>query len=169
MNSMQSVNTPDDRQHRAGAQDLFEGRYEPSPVPRVRDQVALYEATGGAEGNTLEDRPVVILTTLGMQSRKVRKNPIMRIEDNGIYVAVASVGGAPKNPAWYGNLIAHPDVLVQDGAVVLHLRAREVSGTDKQRWWVVAERFWPYYPQYRERAAAASREIPLVLLEPITR
>jgi deazaflavin-dependent oxidoreductase (nitroreductase family) len=165
--SRKNVNTADDRQHRAGAQDLLEGEYEPSPVPRVRDQVALYEATGGTEGNTLEDRPVVILTTLGTKSRKVRKNPIMRIEDNGIYVAVASAGGAPKNPAWYANLVTHPDVLVQDGATVLHLRAREVSGTDKQHWWEVAERFWPYYPQYRERAA--DREIPVVLLEPIAR
>ncbi|HEY2044084.1 MAG TPA: nitroreductase family deazaflavin-dependent oxidoreductase [Jatrophihabitans sp.] len=151
----------------AAAQDLFDGEYEPSPAPRIRDQVARYEATGGTEGNTLEDRPVVILTTIGAKSGKVRKNPIMRIEDNGSYVAVASAGGAPKNPSWYANLIAHPDVLVQDGGEVIQLRARELSGTEKQHWWPVAEHFWPHYPEYRQRAAG--REIPLVLLEPITR
>jgi deazaflavin-dependent oxidoreductase (nitroreductase family) len=145
--------------------DLFDSEYEPSPVPRVRDQVALYEATGGTDGNTLEGRRVVILTSIGAKSAKVRKNPIMRVEDDGIYVAVASAGGAPKNPSWYGNLIAHPDVLVQDGSNVLHLRAREVFGQEKQRWWLVAERFWPHYPEYRQ---AAGREIPMLLLEPPT-
>jgi deazaflavin-dependent oxidoreductase (nitroreductase family) len=151
----------------AGAQDLFDNEYEPSPVPRIRDQVARYEASDGTEGNTLEDRPVVILTTIGSKSGKVRKNPIMRIEDNGSYVAAASAGGAPKNPSWYANLIAHPDVLVQDGGEVIRLRARELFGAEKQHWWPVAERFWPHYPEYRERAAG--REIPLVLLEPIAR
>jgi deazaflavin-dependent oxidoreductase (nitroreductase family) len=149
----------------SGGHNLFDGEYEPSPVPRIRDQVALFEATDGTEGNTLEDRPVVILTTVGAKSVKVRKNPVMRIEDNGIYVAVASAGGASKNPSWYANLIAHPDVLVQDGSDVTRLRAREVLGTEKQHWWVVAERFWPHYPEYRR--LAAGREIPLVLLEPI--
>jgi deazaflavin-dependent oxidoreductase (nitroreductase family) len=145
--------------------DCFTGEYEPSPVPRIRDQVARYEASDGTEGNTLEDRPVVILTTIGAKSGKVRKNPIMRIEDNGSYIAVASAAGAPKNPSWYGNLIAHPNVLIQDGGAVLHLRAREVFGTEKQYRWVVAERFWPHYPEYRH--LAAGREIPLVVLEPI--
>jgi F420H(2)-dependent quinone reductase len=151
----------------ARSHDLFDGEYEPSPVPRIREQVALYEVTDGAEGNTLEDRPVVILTTVGAKSGKVRKNPVMRIEDNGVYVAVASAAGAPQDPSWYGNLIAHPDVLVQDGGTVLYLRAREVFATEKQHWWVVAERFWPHYPEYRERAAG--REIPLILLEPTAR
>jgi deazaflavin-dependent oxidoreductase (nitroreductase family) len=146
---------------------LLDGEYKPSPVPRIRDQVALFQATDGTQGNTLEDRPVVILTTIGARSGKVRKNPIMRIEDNGIHVAVTSAGGAPENPSWYGNLIAHPDVLVQDGRAVLHLRARELFGTEKQRWWPVAEHFWPHYPEYRQRAAG--REIPLILLEPIAR
>jgi len=90
-------------------------------VPRIREQVALYEATDGTQGNTLEDRPVVILTTVGAKSGKVRKNPVIRIEDHGIYVAVASAAGAPNNPAWYGNLTTHPDVLLQDGVVVLPL------------------------------------------------
>jgi deazaflavin-dependent oxidoreductase (nitroreductase family) len=150
-----------------GTQNQFDGEYEPSPVPRIRDQVALYEATQGAEGSTLDDRPVVILTTIGAKSGKVRKNPIMRIEDNGIYVATASAAGAPKNPSWYRNVIAYPDVLVQDGADLLHLQAREVFGTERQQWWDVAERFWPHYPEFRERAAG--REIPLILLEPMVR
>jgi deazaflavin-dependent oxidoreductase (nitroreductase family) len=147
--------------------DLFAGEYEPSPVSRVRDQVALYEATAGTQGNTLEDRPVVILTTIGSKSGKVRKNPVMRIENNGTYIAVASAQGAPENPSWYGNLITYPDVLIQDGDAVLHLRAREVFGAEKQHWWAVAETFWPHYPEYRQRAAG--REIPLILLEPIAR
>jgi deazaflavin-dependent oxidoreductase (nitroreductase family) len=149
----------------AGAADPFNGEYEPSPVPRIRDQVALYEASKGTEGNTLEDRPVVILTTIGAKSGKVRRNPIMRIGDNGSYLAVASAAGAPENPSWYANLIAHPDVLIQDGGAVIQLRARELFGAEKQHWWVVAETFWPHYPEYRQRAAG--REIPLVLLEPI--
>jgi deazaflavin-dependent oxidoreductase (nitroreductase family) len=136
-------------------------------VPRIREQVALYEATDGTDGNTLEGRPVVILTSFGAKSGNVRKNPIMRVVDNGIYVAVASAGGAPTNPSWYGNLVAHPDVLVQDGSDVLHLRAREVFGAEKQQRWAVAERFWPHYPEYRQRAAG--REIPLLLLEPPAR
>jgi deazaflavin-dependent oxidoreductase (nitroreductase family) len=143
--------------------DLFDGEYEPSPVPRVREQVALYEATDGAEGNTLEDRPVVLLTSIGAKSGKVRKIPIMRVVDNGIYVAIASAAGAPKNPSWDGNLIAHPDALIQDGSDVLHLRARQVFGPEKQRWWAVAETFWPHCPEYQQRAA--DRDIPLLLLE----
>jgi F420H(2)-dependent quinone reductase len=144
--------------------ECFDREYEPSPIARIRDQVALFEATDGTQGNTLENRPVVILTSIGAKSGKLRKNPIMRVVDNGIYVAVASAAGAPTNPSWYRNLIAHPDVLIQDGAGVHHLRAREVSGAEKQRWWAVAESFWPYYPEYRR--LAAGREIPLLLLEP---
>jgi hypothetical protein len=96
----------------SAARDCFTGGYEPSPVPRIRDQVALYEATNGTQGNTLEDRPVVILTSIGAESGTVRKNPIRRIKDKDTYVAVASAGGAPKNPSWYSNIVAHPDVLI---------------------------------------------------------
>jgi len=149
----------------SGAQELFDGEYEPSPIERIRNQVALYESTQGTQGNTLEGRPVVILTTIGSKSRKIRKNPIMRIQEDGIYVAVASAAGSPKNPSWYGNLLVHPELRLQDGSEIHRLRAREVFGEEKQRWWQVAERFWPHYPEYRERAAG--REIPLILLEPI--
>ena len=139
--------------------------YQPSPQVRIRDQVALYEATDGREGGTLEDKPVVILTTVGATTGNVRKNPVMRIKDGDTYAAVASAAGAPTNPAWYRNLIAHPEVRLQDGAATYEVRAREVFGAEKAHWWEIAERFWPYFPDYR--AKAAGREIPIMLLEPI--
>jgi deazaflavin-dependent oxidoreductase (nitroreductase family) len=145
-------------------QAWWNGEYEPSPDEGVRHQVASYEASKGREGNLLEGRPVVILTTLGAQSHKVRKNPIMRIVEDGTYVAVASAAGAPRNPSWYTNLRAHPEVLLQDGSAVHVLRAREVFGEEKRAWWQVAERFWPHYPEYRQRARG--RDIPVILLEP---
>ena len=147
-------------------QKWWSGEYEPSPDKGIRSQVALYEATNGREGNLLEGRPVVILTTLGAQSQKVRKNPIMRIVEGGTYVAVASAAGAPRNPSWYNNLHTHPEVLVQDGSTVNVLRAREVLGEEKRSWWQVAERFWPHFPEYRQRAAG--RDIPVILLEPVS-
>ena len=137
--------------------------YAPSSSERVRDQVALYEATGGREGGTLEGRPVVILTMTGAKSGKIRKTPVMRIESDGTYVAVASAAGAPGNPAWYYNLIAHPDVRLQDGTEVRFLRAREVFGQEKTEAWKLAESRWPHFPEYR---AKAGREIPILLLEP---
>ena len=138
--------------------------YEPSPSDRVRDQVALYEATDGREGGTLEGRPVVILTTTGAKTGNIRKNSVMRIKEGNTYVAVASAAGATSHPSWYRNLIAHPQVLLQDGATVYQLRAREARGEDKAHWWEVAERFWPHFPEYR--AKAGGRDIPVMLLEP---
>jgi F420H(2)-dependent quinone reductase len=138
--------------------------YQPSPSDRVREQVALYEATDGREGGTLEDRPVVILTTTGAKTGNIRKNPVMRIKEGDTYVAVASAAGATSHPSWYRNLIAHPDVLLQDGATVHRVRAREADGEEKAHWWRVAETFWPHFPEYREKAGA--REIPVMLLEP---
>ena len=139
--------------------------YRPSPSDRVREQVALYEATDGREGNTLEGRPVVILTTIGTKTGSIRKNPVMRIKERDTYVAIASNAGATSHPSWYRNLIAHPEVSLQDGATVHQLRARQVHGEDQVRWWRVAESFWPYFPEYRAKAGA--REIPVMLLEPI--
>jgi deazaflavin-dependent oxidoreductase (nitroreductase family) len=140
------------------------GEYVPSPDERVRTQVADYEATDGAEGGTLEGEPVVILTSLGAKSGKVRKNPVMRIVEGDRYVAVASAGGAPQNPSWYANLVAHPVVHVQDGADIRELRAREVTGDEKAHYWTIAESFWPHFPEYRQRAG---REIPVLVLEPV--
>lgn len=145
--------------------DLAAERYLPSSSERVRDQVARYEATDGREGGTLEGRPVVILTMTGAASGKIRKTPVMRIERHGTYVAVASAAGAPSNPAWYHNLIANPDVRLQDGAQVHRLRAREVFGDEKAEAWKLAESRWPHFPEYR---AKAGREIPILLLEPVT-
>lgn len=139
--------------------------YVPSPSDRIREQVALYEATGGPQGGTLEGRPVVILTTTGAKTGKVRKNPVMRIKEGDTYVAVASAAGATSHPSWYRNLIAHPQVLLQDGATVYQLRARETRDEEKVHWWEVAERFWPHFPEYR--AKAGGRDIPVMLLEPI--
>src|ERR1700733_8481389 len=118
----------------------LDGQYVPSPSERVRKQVADYEASGGVEGATLEGRPVVILTSVGAKSGKVRKNPVMRIVDGDRYVAVASFGGAAENPSWYANLVTHPRVRLQDGASVKEFAAREVSGDEKRYYWAVAER-----------------------------
>ena len=106
------------------------GEYEPSPSERVRRQVELYEATNGAEGGTQNGKPVIVLTSQGAKSGKIRKIPLMRIEHNGVYAVVASYAGAPKNPFWYYNLVANPLVELQDGAVKQDMRAREVFGEE---------------------------------------
>lgn len=138
--------------------------YEASPNEQVRDQVALFEATDGRQGGTLEGKPVVILTTIGAKSGSIRKNPVMRIKEGDVYVAVASNAGAVKHPAWYRNVVNHPDISLQDGATVHLVRAIEVHGEEKARWWEIAERDWPHFPEYR--ASAGDREIPILLLEP---
>src|SRR6478609_10950900 len=108
-----------------------EGEYEPSPEKRVRDQVALYESSGGTEGGTLRGRPVIILTSRGAKSGKVRKTALMRVEHDGEYAVVASQGGAPKHPTWYYNLKKNPHVELQDGATKRDYTARELSGPEK--------------------------------------
>jgi deazaflavin-dependent oxidoreductase (nitroreductase family) len=141
------------------------GRYVPGPSERVRPQVADHEARAGLEDATLEGRPVVILTSVGAKSGKVRKNPVMRIVDGDRHVSVASAGGSPTNPSPYANLVAHPTVRLQDGATVREFRAREVSGEDKRYDWLVAARLWPHIPEYRR--LAGGRDIPIMVLEPI--
>ena len=138
--------------------------YVPSPSERVRDQVAAYEASGGAEGGLLNGLPVVILTTTGAQSGKIRKNPVMRVEKDGTYAAIASYAGNPSNPQWYYNLLAHPEAELQDGPAVRRVRARELDGTEKQAWWDVADALNPVYARYR---SAAGRDIPILALEPV--
>jgi deazaflavin-dependent oxidoreductase (nitroreductase family) len=120
-------------------------QYLPSPSERVQDQVARYEATDGREGGTLEGRPVVVLTMTGAVTGKIRKTPVMRIERDGVYVAVASAAGAPRHPAWYYNLIANSEVRLRDGAQVHQLRAREVFGREKAEIWQLAESRWPHF------------------------
>jgi F420H(2)-dependent quinone reductase len=108
---------------------------------------------------------VVILTTIGAKTGNIRKKPVMRLKDGDTYVAVASNGGAASNPSWYRNLSAHPEVSLQDGATVYRLRAREVRGEEKARWWLVAERDWSRFAEFP--AKASDREIPVVVLEPM--
>src|ERR1700730_7176125 len=143
----------------------LDGEYVPSPTESVRTQVAEYEASGGIEGGTLEGRPVVILTSVGAKSGKVRKNPVMRIVDGDRYVAVASAGGSPTNPSWYTNLVVHPRVRLQDGASVKEFAAREVTGDEKRYYWTVAERFWPHFPENAQRSGG--RDIPIMVLESV--
>jgi F420H(2)-dependent quinone reductase len=139
------------------------GTYEPSPDKRSREQVELYERSGGAEGNTLRGKPVIILTTKGAKSGLVRKTPLMRVEHDGRYAVVASQGGAPKHPVWYYNLVADPHVELQDGPVPQDMTAREVTGEEKAQWWERAVAAWPDYAAYQERT---DREIPVFVLEP---
>jgi deazaflavin-dependent oxidoreductase (nitroreductase family) len=142
---------------------MITDEYEPSPSARVRDQVALYEATDGREGGTLEGKPVIIVSHRGVRTGKIRKTPLMRIEYDGTYIVAASAGGAPDHPRWYSNVVANPIVQVQDGPVVRRMRAREVTGSEKTALWSVADAAWPPFPSYR--ATAAPREIPLLVLE----
>jgi deazaflavin-dependent oxidoreductase (nitroreductase family) len=143
----------------------LEGEYEPSPQKWVRDQVELYERTGGREGNTLRDRglPIVLFTTRGAATGKVRKNPLMRVEHDGAYAMVASQGGAPKHPSWYYNLQKNPDqVTVQDGPESWDGVAREVTGEEKRIWWERAVAAYPDYADYQEKT---DREIPVFVVE----
>ncbi|HET6615288.1 MAG TPA: nitroreductase family deazaflavin-dependent oxidoreductase [Dehalococcoidia bacterium] len=141
-----------------------EGQYIPSTLQFAADQVALYESTNGAEGNTLRDVPVIILTTRGAKTGAIRKSPLMRVEHGGKYAVVASMGGAPKHPLWYHNLIANPDdVKLQDGATVYNMRVRELTGDEKAEWWARATEVWPDYDAYQART---ERVIPILLLEP---
>ncbi len=139
--------------------------YEPSPIGWVREQVQLYESSGGTQGTTLRDTglPVVIVTTRGVKSGKVRKVPLMRVEHDGSYAAVASQGGAPANPNWYANVRADPRVRVQDGTKVFDMVARELSGEERAMWWEHAVAAFPPYAHYQERT---ERVIPVFVLEP---
>jgi F420H(2)-dependent quinone reductase len=139
------------------------GEYIPSPSERVRDQVARYEATGGADGGEQDGLPVVILTTTGARSGAQCKTPIMRVERDGVYAAIASYAGNPHHPQWYYNLVAHPEAELRDGTQVRRVRARELSGAEKRRWWDLADALSPNYARYR---ASARREIPVLALDP---
>jgi F420H(2)-dependent quinone reductase len=139
------------------------GEYEPSPSRWVRDQVELYESSGGTKGTTMRGLPVIVITSRGARSGKVRKTPVMRVERDGKYAAVASQGGAPKHPVWYFNLVAHPDVEVQDGTVEQDMTARELTGAEKAVWWERAVAAFPNYADYQRKT---DREIPVFLLEP---
>ncbi|MET7336763.1 nitroreductase family deazaflavin-dependent oxidoreductase [Nonomuraea sp. NPDC005650] len=142
------------------------GEYEASPTQWVREQVELYESSGGTRGTTLRDTgwAVVLLTTLGVKSGKIRKTPLMRVEHDGRYAVVASLGGAPKHPVWYFNLQAHPLAELQDGPAKQDMKAREVTGAEKAEWWERAVAAYPPYADYQEKT---DREIPVFVLEPV--
>ncbi|HEY8620400.1 MAG TPA: nitroreductase family deazaflavin-dependent oxidoreductase [Dermatophilaceae bacterium] len=139
------------------------GEYEPSPSQWVRDQVQEYEGSGGTSGTTMRDMPVIIVTTRGAKSGKLRKVPLMRVEHDGEYAAVASMGGAAKNPVWYFNLVADPQVEVRDGTVVQTMMAREVTGEEKAIWW---KRCVAAFPDYADYQARTERSIPVFVLTP---
>ena len=153
----------------------LKGEYEPSEAQFVRDQVELYESSGGTQGTTLSvlvardederfrDLPVVILTTLGAKSGKIRKTPVMRVENDGVYAVVASMAGAPKHPVWNHNAVADPRVELQDGTVRQDMLAREVTGEEKSVWWARAVEAFPDYAEYQKNT---TREIPVLVLEP---
>jgi len=144
------------------------GEYAPSTAEWVRDQVEAFEASGGTAANTLgdSDYPIVVITNRGAKSGKIRKTPVMRVEKDGRYLAVASLGGGPKDPLWMQNLIVNPEVSVQDATRTGTFRARQLHGAEYEEWYAEAERQWPTYTEYKERAAGFDRVIPVFLLEP---
>jgi len=141
----------------------LQGEYIPSRAQWVRDQVEAYEASGGKKANTLRDTglPVIIVTMRGNKSGSIRKIALMRVEHDGEYALVGSMGGAPKNPVWYYNLIAHPDeVEIQDGPEPFPVRVREITGDEKAVWW---ERAVAAFPPYADYQAKTDRQIPVLI------
>jgi deazaflavin-dependent oxidoreductase (nitroreductase family) len=141
------------------------GEYVPSSQQWVRDQVAAYEASGGAEANILPHTgdPIIVITSVGAKSGNLRKNPVMRVEKDGLYVAIASKGGAPDDPSWADNFRAHAGIDVQDGPEALSYTARELAGDERTQWWEYAVAAWPTYASYQQKT---DRQIPVFLLEP---
>jgi F420H(2)-dependent quinone reductase len=139
------------------------GEYAPSTSAWARKQAELYEATNGEEGGDLRGRPVIVLTSVGAKTGKLRKTALMRVEHEGTYAVVASLGGAPKNPVWYHNLKKNPHVELQDGPTKRDYTAREVTGNEKVIWWKRAVVTWPDYAKYQTKT---DRQIPVFVLEP---
>ena len=140
------------------------GEYEPSAFDFSRDQVERYERTGGAEGGDNQGKPVIVLTSVGAKSGKLRKTPLMRVEHDGEYAVVASLGGAPKHPVWYYNLAANPHVELQDGPVKKDYQAREIHGAEYAAWLERAIEAWPDYAEYQKKT---TRTMPIFVLTPI--
>ena len=144
----------------------IEGNYVPSALDWVRDQIETYERTGGREAATLRDTgiPIIVVTMKGHKSGNVRKIALMRVEHDGEYALVASMGGAPTNPGWYSNLVAAPDdVWIQDGPEPFRVHVREVTGDEKQEWWDRAVAVFPNYAAYQDRT---ERVIPVLIASP---
>ena len=139
------------------------GIYEPSRSEWVRDQVALFESSGGRQGNTeVLGKTIVVVTSVGAKTGRLRKNPVVRVEHEGRYALVASAAGASSHPAWYHNLLAHPHVELQDGPVKREMAARLLTGEEREEWWARAVELFPNYGKY---ATATTRVIPVFLLE----
>lgn len=141
------------------------GEYEPSPSQWVREHVEEFERSGGTSANTMHGLPIIVLTSKGAKTGNVRKTPLMRVEHNGDYAVVASLGGAPKHPVWYYNLKAEPLVELQDGADKRDYLAREVEGEERERWWQRAVEAFPQYAEYQRKT---DRPIPVFVLEPVS-
>ncbi|WP_353807979.1 nitroreductase family deazaflavin-dependent oxidoreductase [Agromyces sp. SYSU T00194] len=140
------------------------GEYAPSTADWARTQAETYEATEGQEASTLRGVPVIVLTSKGAKTGKLRKTALMRVEHNGEYAVVASKGGDPKHPVWYWNLKAHPLVELQDGATRKDYTAREVTDDERETWWERAAEVWPDYDAYQTRT---DRQIPVFVLTPV--
>jgi deazaflavin-dependent oxidoreductase (nitroreductase family) len=142
------------------------GEYAPGTAAWARTQAERYEASDGTVGRDLRGRPIIVLTSVGARTGKLRKTALMRVEHDGVYAVVASMGGAPKHPVWYHNLQADPHVELQDGPVKRDYLAREVTGDEKATWWTRAVETWPDYAKYQ---AKTDRQIPVFVLEPLER
>ena len=141
----------------------IDGPYEPSPWAPIADQVALYESSGGTEGTLLEGQPCVILWTKGRRTGAVRKTPLMRVTDGDRYAVVASMGGAPDHPVWFRNVVADPEVSLQDGPELRDYTAHVADAEEKAEWWPRCTAVWPSYDDYQ---ASTDRDIPVIVLEP---
>ena len=141
------------------------GEYAPSPLDWSRENAEKYMSSGGTDGTELKGMPVVLLTTVGAKTGKLRKTPLMRVEHDGQYAIVASLGGAPKNPVWYYNVVKNPRVELQDGTVAGDYDAREVFGDEKALWW---ERAVAAYPDYADYQNKTDRAIPVFVLTPVS-
>ena len=142
------------------------GEYAPSPSDWAREQAEKFEASGGTEAADLQGKPIILLTSIGAKSGKLRKTPLMRIEHDGEYAVVASRGGAPTHPVWYWNLVKNPHVELQDGNVKRDYTSREVSGEERAAWWERAVEAWPAYADYQTKT---DRIIPVFVLTPLSR
>jgi deazaflavin-dependent oxidoreductase (nitroreductase family) len=142
----------------------LKGSYAPGTSAWARKQAERYEASKGAEAADLRGRPIIVLTSIGARTGHLRKTALMRVENEGVYAVVASVGGAPRNPRWYYNITANPHVELQDGPMTRDYFAREVTGDEKAIWWERAVKTWPAYASYQVKT---SRQIPVFVLEPI--
>ncbi|MCV7100819.1 nitroreductase family deazaflavin-dependent oxidoreductase [Mycobacterium palustre] len=140
------------------------GEYAPSPWDWSREQADKYAESGGAEAADMNGKPIIVLTTIGAKTGKVRKTPLMRVEHDGEYAIVASLGGAPKHPVWYYNVKKNPRVELQDGSVTRDYEAREVFGDEKATWWERAVEAWPDYAEYQKKT---DRQIPVFVLTPV--